>query len=271
MTLAVNMKCVNVYIKGKRILECINLQIPERTIYAIMGPSGSGKTTLLRVINRLIDLIPNSRVEGYVDVNGKNVFESEPSALRREIGIVFQNPNPFPHLTIYENVALGPKINRVARTRKELDELVMWALKKAMLWEEVKDKLDSPPSELSGGQEQRLCLARALAMKPKLLLLDEPTANIDPENTVKIEEALLNLRKELGVTMILVTHSPQQALRMADHIVLMNNGRIMKEGPKHLLLSEESRKTKDLLKVSESYFKPATFSEGIFKEKVWER
>ncbi|MEM1741054.1 MAG: ATP-binding cassette domain-containing protein, partial [Desulfurococcaceae archaeon] len=145
------------------------------------------------------------------------------------IGMVFQIPNPFPHMTIYDNVAIAARINRIARKREELDEIVRWALEKAMLWDEVKDRLRSYPHVLSGGQKQRLCLARALAMKPKILLLDEPTANIDPVNARKIEEAISALKEE--ITIIMVTHSPHQAARVADHVAMIYSGSIIEQGP----------------------------------------
>ncbi|MEM2222999.1 MAG: phosphate ABC transporter ATP-binding protein [Acidilobaceae archaeon] len=229
--IAVEVKNLNVSIAGKHILKDVNVKIPESTITAIMGPSGSGKTTLLRVLNRLIDLIEGVEVKGSVKIFGRNILETDPYEVRRMSGMVFQIPNPFPHLSIYDNVALGAKINGIAKSKRELDELVKWALEKAMLWDEVKDRLRDPPWKLSGGQQQRLCLARALALKPRLLLLDEPTANIDPVNTLKIEEALRNLRKEEDMTIILVTHMPHQAIRISDYIIMLYEGVVVEVGP----------------------------------------
>ncbi|MEM1938852.1 MAG: phosphate ABC transporter ATP-binding protein [Acidilobaceae archaeon] len=229
--IAVEVKNLNVSIAGKPILKDVNVKIPESTITAIMGPSGSGKTTLLRVLNRLIDLIEGVEVKGSVKIFGRNILETDPYEVRRMSGMVFQIPNPFPHLSIYDNVALGAKINGIAKSKRELDELVKWALEKAMLWDEVKDRLRDPPWKLSGGQQQRLCLARALALKPRLLLLDEPTANIDPVNTLKIEEALRNLRKEEAMTIILVTHMPHQAIRISDYIIMLYEGVVVEVGP----------------------------------------
>ncbi|MEM0368751.1 MAG: phosphate ABC transporter ATP-binding protein [Desulfurococcaceae archaeon] len=226
---AVELDNVNVYIEGKHILKNITLRVPYNTIYVIMGPSGSGKTTILRVINRLIELNPNAKINGSVKVLGYDAFKIDPYDLRKHIGMVFQIPNPFPHMTIYDNVAIAARINRVARKREELDEIVRWALEKAMLWDEVKDRLRSYPHVLSGGQKQRLCLARALAMKPKILLLDEPTANIDPVNARKIEEAISALKEE--ITIIMVTHSPHQAARVADHVAMIYSGSIIEQGP----------------------------------------
>ena len=227
---ALEVKDLNVWIRDKHIIKGISVQIPKAKILAVMGPSGSGKSTMLRAINRLIELIPDARVEGRVVVYGRDVYAEDPYKIRRIMGTVFQTPNPFPHMSIYENVAIGPRINQLVRSKSELDELVRWALEKAMLWEEVKDRLHDPPHRLSGGQQQRLCLARALALKPKLLLLDEPTGNVDPVNAVKIEEALRSLVKELSLTIVLVTHTPQQAVRISDYIAFLYMGKLVEFG-----------------------------------------
>ncbi len=240
---ALQIEGLNVWIRGKHIIKGVGLEVPKRRILAVMGPSGSGKSTLLRAINRLIDLIPESRVEGKVLVYGTDVYREDPYRVRRLMGMVFQTPNPFPNMSIYENVAIGPKLNRLVKNKEELDELVKWALEKAMLWDEVKDRLDDPPHRLSGGQQQRLCLARALALKPKLLLLDEPTGNVDPVNAVKIEEALRSLLRDLEITIVLVTHTPHQAVRISDYIAFIYMGELVEFGltdaialnPKHEL------------------------------------
>ncbi|MCS7099486.1 MAG: phosphate ABC transporter ATP-binding protein, partial [Sulfolobales archaeon] len=166
-----------------------------------------------------------------VVVEGIDVYNSktDPSVVRRTIGMVFQIPNPIPNMSIYDNVALGPKINKLVRSRAELDELVKWALEKAYLWDEVKDRLNSPASKLSGGQQQRLCIARALAMKPKVLLMDEPTSNLDTVATAKIEELIVELKKE--VTVLIVTHNPFQASRVSDYVAFMYDGQIIETGP----------------------------------------
>jgi phosphate transport system ATP-binding protein len=228
---AIEVKGLRVRISGKDILKGVDLRVPEATITAIMGPSGSGKTTFLKVLNRLIELVDGVEVSGEVKVYGSNIFDMDVYKVRRLFGMVFQTPNPFPHLSIYDNVAIGAKVNNVARSRKELDEIVRWALEKAMLWDEVKNRLHDPPWRLSGGQQQRLCLARALAMKPRMLLLDEPTANIDPVNTAQLEDALRALRRDENITVAIVTHMPHQAIRVSDYIVMFYDGRVVEEGP----------------------------------------
>jgi phosphate transport system ATP-binding protein len=228
---AIEVKGLRIRISGKDILKGVDLRVPEATITAIMGPSGSGKTTFLKVLNRLIELVDGVEVSGEVRVYGSNIFDMDVYKVRRLFGMVFQTPNPFPHLSIYDNVAIGAKVNNVARSRKELDEIVRWALEKAMLWDEVKNRLHDPPWRLSGGQQQRLCLARALAMKPRILLLDEPTANIDPVNTAQLEDALRTLRRDENITVVIVTHMPHQAIRVSDYIVMFYDGRVVEEGP----------------------------------------
>ena len=171
-----------------------------------MGPSGSGKSTILRVLNRLIELYPEAKVSGEVYLDGQNIFDMNVLELRRKVQMIFQIPNPIPNLSIFENVALGLKLNRLVRSRGELFERVKSALEKAQLWDEVKDRLRAPAGKLSGGQQQRLCVARALAFEPEVLLADEPTANLDPENTAKVEALFLELKKEM--TIVLVTHYP---------------------------------------------------------------
>jgi len=246
---AIEVEDLHVYIGNKHILKGVNLRVPQSAITVILGPSGSGKSTLLRTINRLIELNPEARVRGRVRVMGIDVYSADPYEVRRMIGMVFQVPNPFPHMSIFDNVAIAAKINGVARRREELEKVVRWALEKAMLWDEVRDRLRDPPTKLSGGQQQRLCLARAIAMKPRILLLDEPTANIDVYNTVKIENALKSLVNELGMTVVLVTHMPQQALRIGDYVAVMYDGRIVEFGPvDQVSLNPRSEITKRLLR-----------------------
>ncbi len=234
---------LNVWLSNKHIIKNISFRINPGEILAIMGPSGSGKSTLLRAITRLLDYREDARVEGKVYVYGKDIYRENPYEIRKLMGIVFQNPNPFPHMTIYDNVAVGPKLHKLVKNKQELDQLVEWALKSAMLWDEVKDKLKDYPSALSGGQQQRLCLARALAMKPKLLLLDEPTANIDPVNARKIESVVKKISREEGLSVVIVTHTPSQAVRISDKLAFIYNGELVEFGatseialqPKHKL------------------------------------
>ncbi|MDI9619281.1 MAG: phosphate ABC transporter ATP-binding protein [Candidatus Nezhaarchaeota archaeon] len=225
---AVELEDVHVHVGGQHIIRGVTLNVPCNSVYVLMGPSGSGKTTLLRVINRLIDMVDGARVSGHVRVLGIDALKADPYALRRRVGMVSQIPNPFPHMTIYDNVAVAARINGVARGKREEGEVVEWALKKAMIWDEVKDRLHEHPHVLSGGQKQRLCLARALAMKAKVLLFDEPTANIDPVNARKLEGAISSLKDD--ATVIMVTHSPHQAARVADRVALIYEGRVLEEG-----------------------------------------
>lgn len=226
----VDIENLNVWLGEKQVLRGVSLEVPEGVVFTIMGPSGSGKSTLLRAINRILDLYPSARVRGRVVVDGVEVYNPKvsPERIRRMVGMVFQTPNPLPHLSIYDNVALGPRLNRLVKSRRELEELVRWALEKAYLWDEVRDRLRDPASELSGGQQQRLCIARALAMRPRVILMDEPTSNLDPVATSKIEELLVELKKI--VTVILVTHSPFQASRVSDYVAFMYEGRIVEVG-----------------------------------------
>ncbi len=249
MSYPVLVERLNVWIRENHVLKDINLRVPEGTVVSIMGPSGSGKSTLLRSINRLIEMVPGAKVSGRVLVLGKDIYNEDPYRVRRMVTMVSQTPNPFPHMSIYENVAIGPKIHRLVKNKKELDKLVRWALEKAMLWDEVKDRLHEPPSRLSGGQQQRLCLARALALKPKILMLDEPTANIDPVNSRKIEEAIRSLVRDERITVILVTHTPAQAVRVSDFIAFIYNGRIIEFGPaRELALNPRNELTEKYLR-----------------------
>jgi phosphate transport system ATP-binding protein len=224
-------KDLNVWIGDRHVLRNINLDVPRNTVFTIMGPSGSGKSTLLRTINRIIELYQNVKISGeiYLENIKINDQNTRPENVRRLIGMVFQIPNPLPHLSIYDNVALGPKYNKLVKSKKELDELVKWALERAYLWDEVKDRLHEPARVLSGGQQQRLCIARALAIKPKILLMDEPTSNLDPVGSSKIEELMIELKKI--VTIILVTHYPFQASRVSDYVAFIYDGQIIETGP----------------------------------------
>ncbi len=228
---AVELEKVSIYYGEKRVVKDVTLKVPRNSVFAIMGPSGSGKSTILRAINRMLDFTPGARVEGSVRVLGVDVYSDgvDPIEVRKLVGMVFQMPNPFPHMSIYDNVALGPRLHRMYRSKRELDEIVRWALEKAALWDEVKDRLHELAAKLSGGQQQRLCIARALALKPKILLMDEPTANLDPIATSKIEELIIELKRD--VTIIIVTHSPRQTARVADYVAFIYRGELVETGP----------------------------------------
>lgn len=213
---------------NNEVIKGVDLEIPEKVCFAIMGPSGCGKSTLLRAFNRLLELNENVKVDGDVKLYGNSIYEMDPVEMRRKVGMVFQIPNPFPHLSIYDNVAIGLKFNNLVKSKGELDGIVEWALKKAALWDEVRDRLKDKASQLSGGQMQRLCIARALAMKPKVLLMDEPTANLDPVSAGKIEELIYELKRDL--TIVIVTHSPSQAARVSDYVAFLYMGKIMEVG-----------------------------------------
>lgn len=212
---------------GHEVLKGVDLSIPSNNCFAIMGPSGCGKSTLLKAINRLIELNDNVRIFGDIRLFGDSIFKMDLTKLRREVGMVFQHPNPFPHMSIYDNVAFAVKCNKIAKG-KEVDKVVEWALKKAVLWDEVKDRLKDKANKLSGGQMQRLCIARALALKPRVLLMDEPTANLDPIAASKIEDLIQELKKEY--TIVIVTHSPAQAARVADFVAFLYMGKVVEVG-----------------------------------------
>ncbi len=194
-------------------LEDISLKIPEKQVTAIIGPSGCGKSTFLRTFNRMNDLIPGVRTEGQALLDGEDIFSMDVVALRQRVGMVFQKPNPFPK-SIYDNVAYGPRVNGI-RDKKVLDEIVETSLRGAALWNEVKDNLGKSGLALSGGQQQRLCIARALAVKPSVILMDEPAASLDPIATQRIEELIRQLVEEY--TIVIVTHNMQQAGRVSDY------------------------------------------------------
>ncbi|MEN6589659.1 MAG: phosphate ABC transporter ATP-binding protein PstB [Proteiniphilum sp.] len=216
------------YTPDKYAVKNVTTDIHPNTITAIMGPSGCGKSTLIRAINRLHDLYPNITTTGEIFLKGKNVLEMEPMVVRRMAGMVFQQPNPFPTMSIYENVLAGYSLNGIRLHKGEKDEIVERSLISVALWEEVKDVMNKRGSFLSGGQQQRLCIARTLALKPEVLLMDEPTSALDPISTNKIEELLLELKKEF--TIIIVTHNMSQAARISDNSMFMYLGELVEHG-----------------------------------------
>lgn len=209
---------VKVYYGDFMALQEVNVEIPKNQVTAFIGPSGCGKSTLLRCFNRMNDLIPGARVEGEIKYQGKNIYGNKinPVKVRRQVGMVFQRPNPFPK-SIYENIAFGPRANGY---KGNMDELVEQSLRRAALWAEVKDKLKAKGTDLSGGQQQRLCIARAIAMKPDVILMDEPASALDPISTQQVEELCLELKEQY--TIIIVTHNMQQASRISDMTAFFN-------------------------------------------------
>lgn len=216
--------CIS-YTPGKNAVDKVNADIKKNRITAIMGPSGCGKSTLLRAINRMHELYPDIHITGEILMDNRNILKMNPMEVRRMAGMVFQRPNPFPTMSIYENVIAGYKLNGIRISKKEKDELVETCLTNVGLWNEVKDSLFKKGTFLSGGQQQRLCIARALALKPEVLLMDEPTSALDPIATNRIEELLLELKKEF--TIVIVTHNMSQAARISDYSMFMYLGELI--------------------------------------------
>jgi phosphate transport system ATP-binding protein len=222
----------------------VTLEAPARSVTAIIGPSGCGKSTFLRSLNRMNDGIPGLRVEGDVDIGGHSVYRNGTDVveLRRRVGMVFQKPNPFP-MSIRKNVLFGPRVHQ-RLGKKEQDALVEESLRRAALWDEVKDRLDSDAMGLSGGQQQRLCIARALAVRPDVLLMDEPASALDPIATAKIEDLIQDLKKE--VTVVIVTHNMQQAARVSDQTAFFYMGRLVEAGPtRQIFENPREKRTED--------------------------
>ncbi len=219
-----SIKNFELYYGDFQAIKGINLEIPEKQITAFIGPSGCGKSTVIKTLNRMNDLVDGCKISGEIMFGDKNIFRDiDVNELRKNVGMVFQKPNPFP-MSVYDNVAYGPKTHGI-RKKKELDEIVEINLKKAALWDEVKDKLKKNALALSGGQQQRLCIARALAVSPRVLLMDEPTSALDPISTYKIEELVLELKKDY--TIVIVTHSMQQAARISDKTAFFLLGEVI--------------------------------------------
>ena len=213
------------YTPGKNAVIHVNADIKKNRITAIMGPSGCGKSTLLRAINRMHELYPDIRISGEILMDNRNILKMNPMEVRRMAGMVFQRPNPFPTMSIFDNVIAGYKLNGIRLKKKEKEEIVETCLTNVGLWNEVKDALFKKGTFLSGGQQQRLCIARALALKPEVLLMDEPTSALDPIATNRIEELLLELKKEF--TIIIVTHNMSQAARISDYSMFMYLGELI--------------------------------------------
>ena len=229
----ITVKGLNLWYGQTQALKNISINIPEKSITALIGPSGCGKSTFLKTLNRMNDLIPGVKITGDVRFHGEDIFAAEVNGLRRQVGMVFQKPNPFP-MSIYDNIAYGPRTHGV-RNKARLDEIVEKALTDAAIWDEVKDRLKKNALGLSGGQQQRLCIARALAVEPEVLLMDEPTSALDPISTSRIEDLAMELKKDY--TIVIVTHNMQQALQISDQTAFFLLGDLVEYGSTESLFS----------------------------------
>ncbi|MFY9200278.1 MAG: phosphate ABC transporter ATP-binding protein PstB [Methanosarcina flavescens] len=236
---------LNLWYGEKQVLKNISMQIPRNSVTALIGPSGSGKSTFIRCLSRMNDLIKNCRVEGKILIEGKDIYGPDVDVveLRKNVGMVFQKPNPFP-MSIYDNVAYGPRIH--GANRKDLDGIVEQALRSAAIWEETSDRLKSPALSLSGGQQQRLCIARTLAVKPRTILFDEPTSALDPISTARIEDLIMNLKKDY--TIVIVTHNMQQAARISDYTGFFLSGELIEfDQTRQIFHNPQEKSTEDYI------------------------
>ena len=246
MSNIITVEDLNLWYGSTQALHHVSMEIPEKSITALIGPSGCGKSTFLKTLDRMNDLVPGVRIEGTVRYDGRDIFAPgvDVNELRRQVGMVFQKPNPFP-MSIYDNVAYGPRTHGV-RNRAKLDEIVEQSLRSAAIWDEVKDRLKKNALGLSGGQQQRLCIARALAVEPQVLLMDEPTSALDPISTSKIEELAIELKKRY--TIVIVTHNMQQALRISDRTAFFLLGELIEYDDTERIFSTPSqKKTEDYI------------------------
>ena len=244
MTKIIKIKSLNLYYGDKKAINDCNLSIEKNMVTAIIGPSGCGKSTLLRTINRMNDFIDTFKIEGEISYNDENIYSSkiDSTTLRKSIGMVFQKPNPFPK-SIYKNITWGPLMNGFDGDQ---NQLVEESLKNAGLWEEVKDRLDDSALSLSGGQQQRLCIARAIAMKPDVILMDEPCSALDPKSTATIETLIKKLRKDY--TILIVTHNMQQAARVSDYTLFLYEGNKIEYGKtEEIFKNPQSKQTEDYI------------------------
>ena len=238
---------VNVYYGEKHALKNVSVKVPDRAVMAFIGPSGCGKSTFLRCINRMNDTVATARVTGKIIIDEQDIYDPSLDVvqLRARVGMVFQKPNPFPK-SIYENVAYGPRIHGICRSKEDLDEIVQASLEKAGLWNEVKDRLLDPGTGLSGGQQQRLCIARAIAVNPEVILMDEPCSALDPIATARIEELIDELRQNFCI--IIVTHSMQQAARVSQRTAFFHLGNLVEEGATaEIFTNPKEKRTQDYI------------------------
>jgi phosphate transport system ATP-binding protein len=237
----ISVRNLNFFYGKNQALHDISIDIPERIVMAFIGPSGCGKSTFLRTLNRMNDVIPGTRVEGEVLIDGNDIYEpgTDVVELRRRVGMVFQKSNPFPK-SIFDNVAYGLRINKLTSRKRELKERVEEALKDAALWSEVKDRLKMSALSLSGGQQQRLCIARALAIRPEVILMDEPASALDPIATSKIEELIVDLKRQY--TIVIVTHNMQQAARVSDRTAFFLLGKLIEVNPTEKMFTAPDEK-----------------------------
>ena len=240
----ITVRDMNLWYGQTQALKNINIDIPEKSITALIGPSGCGKSTFLKSLNRMQDLVPGVKITGDLRYEGQNIFEAEVNNLRKEIGMVFQKPNPFP-MSIYDNIAYGPRTHGI-KNKAQLDEIVEKALRGAAIWDEVKDRLKKNALGMSGGQQQRLCIARALAVEPKVLLMDEPTSALDPISTSRIEDLAMELKEKY--TIVIVTHNMQQALRISDQTAFFLLGDLVEYGNTEAMFSQpKDKRTEDYI------------------------
>ena len=248
MSKRIEVQDLNVYYSDFLAVEDVSLTIEPRTVTAFIGPSGCGKSTFLRTLNRMHEVIPGARVEGKVMIDGTNLYadDVDPVLVRRQVGMVFQRPNPFPTMSIKENVLAGVRLNNGKMSKTDADDLVERSLMGANLWNEVKDRLDKPGSGLSGGQQQRLCIARAIAVEPDVLLMDEPCSALDPISTLAIEDLIEELKAEF--TIVIVTHNMQQAARVSDYTAYMYLGEMIEFGKTdEIFIKPKDKRTEDYI------------------------
>ena len=247
MAIKLKLKDLNIHFGSNHAVKDISMDIAEHTVTAIIGPSGCGKSTVLRSINRMHDMTPSARVTGQILLDDEDIYDRaiNPVSIRRRVGMVFQKPNPFPAMSIYDNVIAGYKLNGVLK-KGDAEEIVESSLKRVALWDEVKDRLKQSAIELSGGQQQRLCIARTIAVRPEVILMDEPASALDPISTLKIEELIEELKERY--TIVIVTHNMQQAARVSNHTAFLYLGELIEMGEtRRIFTTPEKKQTEDYI------------------------